>query len=76
MIPDAAWPMMLGIVAGLAGAYFATRLIESFLYDTTPHDAPTFAIVALFMATTAVIAAWIPARRAARVDPVTALRTE
>jgi putative ABC transport system permease protein len=76
MIADAAWPMLLGICAGLAGAYFATRLIESFLYDTTPHDVPTFAAVALFMAITALVAAWIPARRAAGVDPVAALRAE
>jgi ABC-type antimicrobial peptide transport system permease subunit len=76
MIGDAAWPMLLGICAGLAGSYFATRLIESFLYDTTPHDVPTFVVVALFMAITAIVAAWLPARRAARVDPVQALRAE
>jgi len=76
MIGDAAWPTLAGISMGLVGAYYATRAIESFLYDTTPHDAMTFAAVALFMATTAIVAAWIPARRAARVDPVQALRTE
>ena len=76
MVGDAAWPTIAGIVAGLIGAYYATRMIESYLYDTTPHDAATFAAVALFMATTAIVAAWLPARRAARVNPVEALRTE
>lgn len=76
MIGDAAWPMALGIALGLAGAYYATRLVESFLYETTPHDPATFATVALVMAATAILAAWLPARRAARVDPVTALRSE
>ncbi len=76
MVGDAAWPMIVGIAVGLAGAYYATRLIESYLFETTPHDPITFAAVALFMATTAIVAAWIPARRAARVDPVHALRAE
>lgn len=76
MVGDAAWPTIAGIAVGLAGAYYGTRVIENFLYDTTPHDAMTFAVVALFMATTAIVAAWIPARRAALVDPVQALRAE
>jgi predicted permease len=76
VIADAAWPMATGIGAGLLGAYYATRVIESFLFETTPHDPVTFAAVAVFMAATALVAAWLPARRAARVDPVAALRAE
>jgi ABC-type lipoprotein release transport system permease subunit len=51
-------------------------VVERFLFETRPHDPVTFAAVALVMGATALVAAWIPARRAARVDPVVALRTE
>jgi predicted permease len=76
IVGDAAWPTTAGIALGLVGAYYATRLLETYLFETTPHDPTTFAAVALFMATTAIVAAWLPARRAARVDPVHALRAE
>ena len=68
--------MVAGLAAGLSLAYYATRVVESFLFQTTPHDPATFAGVALLMGTAALVAAWIPARRAALVDPVTTLRTE
>jgi ABC-type antimicrobial peptide transport system permease subunit len=76
MVRDAAWPVALGIAAGLAGAWAATRVIATFLYDTTPTDVPAFASAAGLLALAALIAVWIPSRRAARVDPVTSLRTE
>jgi predicted permease len=76
MLRDTAWPVAIGIVAGLVGASFATKLIASFLFQTTPTDVPTFVAVAVVLATAALVAAWIPARRAARVDPVAALRAE
>jgi ABC-type antimicrobial peptide transport system permease subunit len=73
---DAAWPVALGVVAGLAGTFYATRVIASFLYETPPHDPPTLGAVALLLAGAGCLAAWLPARRAASIDPVTALRTE
>jgi predicted permease len=76
MVRDAAWPVVLGLSAGMAGAFFATRVIASFLFETTPHDPATFAAVAVLMGAAALVAAWVPARRAARVDPVIALRAE
>ena len=76
MIADAAWPVGFGLAGGLGASYFATRLIESFLFETPPHDPGTFAAAAALVAAAALLAAWIPARRAARVDPVTALRAE
>jgi putative ABC transport system permease protein len=76
MVREAGSPLILGLAAGLGVAYYATRVVESFLFQTTPHDPATFAAVAVLMGTAALVAAWIPARRAALVDPVTTLRTE
>ncbi len=76
MLGDAALPVGVGIVVGLGGATVATRLIASFLFDTTPTDPATLAAVAVLLSAAAAGAAWIPARRAARVDPVIALRAE
>jgi putative ABC transport system permease protein len=76
MIRDAIWPVALGLVAGLACTYYATRIIRSFLFETTPYDPTTLFGVVLVLAITACVAAWLPARRAASIDPVTALRAE
>ncbi len=76
MIRDAAWPVALGLVAGLCGTYFATRVISSFLFQTTPHDPATLVAVVILLSVTAGLAAWLPARRAASVDPLSALRAE
>ena len=66
----------IGVVLGLAGAAAATRALRSILYGVTPLDAPTFASAATLLVVTALLAAYAPARRAARVDPATALRAE
>ena len=66
----------LGLGVGLGGTYYATRVITSFLFQTTPHDPATLASVVVLLGVAACVAAWIPARRAASVDPVTALRSE
>ena len=76
MVRDAAWPAVLGLFVGIAAAFYATRIVASFLFNTTPHDPATFAAVAMLMSGAALVAAWLPARRAARVDPVIALRAE
>jgi putative ABC transport system permease protein len=76
MLRDAGWPVACGLVTGLAGAYYATRVIQALLYEVTPRDLATFVSVPIVMAAVAIAAAWIPARRAARVDPVAALRAE
>jgi predicted permease len=74
MVRDSALPIVIGTVAGLGGAAAATRVIASFLFQMSPTDPATFAIVAVTLLVTGCLAAWVPARRAARVDPVTALR--
>ena len=63
-----------GLAAGLVAALAATRLMRSLLYDVSPTDAATYAIVAALTATVAVLASYVPAHRATRVDPTTALR--
>jgi hypothetical protein len=76
MVRDAAWPALLGLSVGVVGALYATRVVASFLFGTTPHDPATFGAVVVVMGMAALAAAWVPARRAARVDPVIALRVE
>lgn len=70
------WPVVLGVAAGLIGSWWATQVIQTFLFQTEPRDLTTFGVVALLLSVAAIIAAWIPARRAARVDPIIALRAE
>jgi len=67
---------LAGIVAGLAGSIALTRFIRGMLFSVPPSDAPTFTMVAGALALVAVAASYIPARRAASLDPMAALRQE
>ena len=66
----------VGVVIGLAGAAVLTRVMASLLFGVSTTDMTTFSIVPLVLVATAALASYIPARRATRVDPVTALRDE
>ena len=68
--------MLLGIAGGLAASLALTRLLGSLLYGITPTDLPTFLAVSLLLLTVGLFASWLPARRAATVDPVGSLRWE
>jgi len=67
---------MAGLAAGLAGAGLLARYLESLLFHIGPHDAATFAAVAAFLALVTLAASAIPAFRAARIDPMLALRSD
>jgi ABC-type antimicrobial peptide transport system permease subunit len=67
---------LAGVVIGSGAAYWLTRLIENQLYGVTPTDPATFASVAALLLTVALVACYLPARRAARLDPIAALRCE
>jgi predicted permease len=66
----------IGIVLGTAGAAGLTRYLEGMLYGVTPLDVPTYALIATAFAGVALLASYVPARRATKVDPVVALRCE
>jgi len=63
-----------GIAVGILGAFALTRLLSTLLYSVTPTDAVTFATAPAILLVIAALACWIPARRAARIDPMLALR--
>jgi putative ABC transport system permease protein len=65
-----------GIVLGTAGAYAVTRVLRSLLYGVSERDPATFIAVAMLLCGVALLASWLPARRAARVDPLAAMRAE
>jgi putative ABC transport system permease protein len=64
----------LGLGLGVAGAYFTARVIQGLLFGIAPHDPATFLAVAVIMAVIGIGACWIPAARAARIDPAITMR--
>jgi ABC-type antimicrobial peptide transport system permease subunit len=66
----------VGAIVGLAGALAATRVLRTFLFDLTSSDPVTYVAIVVVLGGAAILASWIPARRASRVDPVVALRAE
>jgi predicted lysophospholipase L1 biosynthesis ABC-type transport system permease subunit len=67
---------LIGVVIGIAGAFGLTRFLASFLFDVEAWDPLAFVVTPILLSAVALLAVWIPARRAVRVDPMTALRFE
>ena len=67
-------PVALGLVVGLATAVGTSRLLQGVLFEVEPLDPSTFLAVAALLVVSALLALWIPARRATLVDPATVLR--
>jgi len=76
VVRQAMWLALIGIVVGLAAAYGLTRLMATMLFSVKPTDPVVFGSVAGLLGAVAFLASYIPARRAVRIEPVTALRYE
>jgi predicted permease len=76
VLREAAVLVLIGLGLGLGAAWWLTRYVESQLYGVAPHDSWTLTLCAVALTTVAGLAAWVPARRATRIDPLVALRSE
>jgi predicted permease len=76
VLKDSFWLVTLGICAGLPGAYFVGRLLKHTLFHLQPADPWTAGLSLVILAAIAALSAWLPARRAAQIDPMAALREE
>ena len=76
VIAEASWMAAAGVVIGIAAAVALTRRLQAVLYETSPVDPAVFAGVSAVLIATCLVASWLPARRASRIDPMEALRIE
>ena len=76
MLMEGLWPAAAGVGMGIAGAIALTRVLSGLLFGVTATDPVVFAICAATLLAAALAATWIPARRAATVDPMIALRAD
>jgi putative ABC transport system permease protein len=74
VLKDAGVLAALGVIVGIAGALAVTTVTQKLLFGVTPKDPATFVVVSLALTSAALLASWLPARRAARADPLSAIR--
>ena len=70
------WPVLAGLAIGVGGAFAVTRWLQGLLFETSPNDPATMIAVGVALLSVALVACYLPARRASHVDPMTALRIE
>jgi len=73
---NALWFAIVGILLGAVGGFALTRLMKSLLFGVAPTDLPTFIVVCVGLGVVALLASYLPARKATKVDPLVALRNE
>jgi putative ABC transport system permease protein len=76
ILTSGAWLVGIGLVVGLAGALAMARVLAAQLYNLSPYDPFVFCVIPFVIVGVAILACWLPARRASRVDPLVALRHE
>jgi predicted permease len=76
VLRESLWMVFAGVAAGIGASLALTRFVSSLLFGVTPNDPATIALAVALMTTIALLAAWLPARRASHVDPMIALRHE
>ena len=76
VVVGGAWPVVAGLALGVGGAFAVTRSLQGLLFETSPNDPATMIAVGATLLLVALVACYLPARRASRVDPMTALRIE
>jgi putative ABC transport system permease protein len=76
IVGNALWLAITGVLLGAVGAFGLTRLMKSLLFGVVPTDLPTFIVVCLSLIVVALVASYLPARRATKVDPLEALRAK
>jgi len=69
-------PIAAGVIAGIAGSLASGRLLQEFLYQVHPGDPQVLIAIVVLLVTVGLLASWLPARRAASIDPMVALRDE
>jgi len=75
-LAEAAWTIAFGLVIGFVGSLFLTRFLQSMLFEVRPSDPVTLFAISALLAGVALLACYVPAHRASRVDPLLALRHE
>jgi predicted permease len=76
ILRQAMWPVVIGALVGIAGCAAVSQILKSMLFGISPHDPLAFVIVPLVLLSVALLASYVPARRATKVDPMVALRYE